>query len=522
MDDREKSSTFDALNDLRHFKFRLALEGALVGVFSGCIIGLYRFCLEEIDGHRSMLYTFLKDASPLYLVGWIVVLLHMAGAANWLVNFAPMSGGSGIPQIKGNILGVYKTNWWRIIVAKILSCVMAVGAGLSLGREGPSIQLGGMAGQGVSRMLGRNRMEERCLISSGAGAGLAAAFNAPMAAVLFTMEVIHRTLSPIVLLPTLVAALTSTLVAHVIFGRSTIFAIPVMELVEFKALPQIMLLGVVLGFAGVTFNKVMLNSGRLYPASIFKNNVVKFFFPMLLTIPLGFYLPQILGGGDAIVATLVYGKEPVAFLGFLLLAKLAFTAISAGCGIPGGTLQPMLVMGALCGYIYANVMVSLGLLAEIYVVHCIVFAMAGIFAASIRSPLTGIILVLELTGSFRHLVPLSIVTLFAYSIAEFCHSQPIYDELLHRALNKDRNNPNVMVEPSTRNITEIPIESGSVADGKMICRIAWPGNALVVAVKRGDHDIIPRGDTRLMAGDYIYVIAENKDSAEVRNLMVRI
>ena len=522
MNDKEKSQTFSALNDIRDFKFRLALEGALVGVLSGCIIGFYRFCLEELDRHRPQLYSFFRDASPLYVLLWAVVLVIIAALINKLVNLAPLSGSSGIPQIKGNILGVYKTSWWRIIVAKVLSCIMAVGAGLSLGREGPSIQLGGMAGQGVSRMLGRSRVEERCLISSGAGAGLAAAFNAPMASVLFTMEVIHRTLSPLVLLPTLVAALTSTLVAHVIFGRNTIFAIPTLGLVEFKALPHIVFLGVILGFAGVIFNKVMLSSGKLYQLPIFKSNFRRYLFPLLLTIPLGFYLPQIMGGGDAIVEHLVYSSSPLQFLAFILVAKLIFTMVSSGSGIPGGTLQPMLVMGALCGYIYAVIMINAGLLAETYRIHCVVFAMAGIFAASIRSPLTGIILVLELTGSFRHLVPLSLVTLFAYSIAEFCHCPPIYDAVLQRSLAKDRKNPTVMVEPSTRNIVEIPVESGSVADGKLLSRIAWPGSALVVAVKRGEHDIIPRGDTRLLAGDYIYVIAENKDGDLVRELMVHL
>lgn len=521
MDDKERNKTFFALSDIRNFKFRLALEGAVVGAFSGCVIGFYRFCLEEIDQHRMLLYSFFRDASPLYVVGWIIVLMHMAGAVSWLVRFAPLSVGSGIPQIKGNILGVYKTNWWRIIVAKVLSCIMAVGAGLSLGREGPSIQLGGMAGQGISRIFGRSRMEERCLISSGAGAGLAAAFNAPLASVMFTMEVIHRTLSPIVLLPTLVAALVATLVAHVIFGRNTIFDIPSLIFVEFKILPHIMCLGIFLGLAGVVFNKVMLNSGSLYKLPCFKNNFLKFLFPMLLTIPLGFYLPQILGGGDAIVAQLVHHDNGLKFLVFLLGAKLLFTMISAGSGIPGGTLQPMLVMGALCGYIYAAIMIQAGLLPALYTVHCVVFAMAGIFTASVRAPITGIILILELTGTFKHLVPLALVTLFAYSVAEFFHSPPIYDETLRRAMATDKDNLAVMVKPNTRNIVEIPIESGSIADGKMLCKVAWPGNSLVVAVKRGEHDIIPRGDTRLLAGDYIYVIADNKYVQEVKNLMVR-
>jgi H+/Cl- antiporter ClcA len=122
-----------------------------------------------------------------------------------------------------NIRGISVGNWWKTIVAKVISCIMAVLAGLSLGREGPSIQLGGMVGQGIGRILRRSRMEEHCLISSGAGAGLAAAFNAPMASVMFTMEVMHKSLSAVVLLPTLVAAITSTFVVQNVFWKTDDF-----------------------------------------------------------------------------------------------------------------------------------------------------------------------------------------------------------------------------------------------------------------------------------------------------------
>ena len=147
------------------------------------------------------------------------------GTASWLIKFEPLSGGSGIPQVKGNILGLYKTVWWRILLAKLVGGIVGIGAGLSLGREGPSIQLGAMTGQGLSRSLGRTRMEERYLISSGAGAGLAAAFNAPLAGVIFTLEELHKNFSAVVLLPTLAAALTATVISHGFFGTQRIFTI---------------------------------------------------------------------------------------------------------------------------------------------------------------------------------------------------------------------------------------------------------------------------------------------------------
>jgi len=522
MIDDEKRKTFYALNDMRQFKFRLAIEGVVVGVFVGCIIGFYRFCLEFIAHNRSALFEFFKVNNPVYLGGWVVVLLCVAWLIDRLVKFAPLSGSSGIPQIKGSIMGIYKTNWWKIIISKLSGCIMAIGAGLSLGREGPSIQLGGMAGQGVSRFFGRSRMEERCLISAGAGAGLAAAFNAPIASVMFTMEVLHRTLSPIVLLPTLVAALVSTMVSHAIFGRGMIFDIPKLILMTFDVLPHMVVLGVFIGLAGVLFNKAMVNGGKFYELSFFKNNFMRYLFPLLLTIPIGFLLPEIMGGGDAMIVTLISRNATIRFLVIVLVGKFIFTMLSAGSGIPGGTLQPMLVMGALGGYIYGAICIKMGILPVYYLDNCIVFGMVGFFAATVRCPLTGILLILELTGSFMQLFSLCLVTLFANTTAEFFHSEPIYDVMLRRSLVKDKKiNPDVLVKPGTRNVMEIPIESGSMADGKLIKDIAWPENTLVVGVKRGGFDIVPGGNTRLMAGDYIYMVVNTKAMSDIRKIMVK-
>jgi H+/Cl- antiporter ClcA len=453
-----------------------------------------------------------------YLASWVFALFVMAAIIDKLVRFAPLAGASGIPQIMANIRGISVGNWWKTIVAKVISCIMAVLAGLSLGREGPSIQLGGMVGQGIGRILRRSRMEEHCLISSGAGAGLAAAFNAPMASVMFTMEVMHKSLSAVVLLPTLVAAITSTFVSRMFFGRQTIFAIPNMPFVEADTLPQLLFLGILTGFAGYIFNKTMLAGGKLYQAKFFKNNYMRYVFPLLLTIPVGFILPDIMGGGDVVVEHLVDGHATLQLVIIVLTAKLLFTMLSACSGIPGGSLQPMLVMGALCGYLYGIIAISSGFVAPDYLMNCIVFGMAGFFAAAVQAPLTGILLVLELTGSFSHLVAVALVTLFAYSTAAFCKGQPIYDVMLEKFLAGDITRENLLQHAKRRNIMEMPVESGSTVEGKTIGQVDWPGNALIVAVKRGEHDIIPNGQTSLVAGDYLYIVVNIDAARQIRAL----
>ena len=196
-------NTYRSLNHWHSFQFKLFWEGIIVGIFSGLVISLFRFLLTKAEEWRTDLYEQLTQLPDLYTAGWFAALLVIGAVLYKLTIYEPMAGGSGIPQVKGVILGV-----------KLAGGVIGLGAGLSLGREGPSIQLGAVTAQGISRFWGRSRMEERYLITSGAGAGLAAAFNAPLAGVIFSLEELHRNFSAVVLLPAMTAALTATFVSR--------------------------------------------------------------------------------------------------------------------------------------------------------------------------------------------------------------------------------------------------------------------------------------------------------------------
>ena len=164
-------TTYKLLNNTRYFRLRLCAGGVVTGVLAGVIISCFRLALTG--------YT------PPAIALFCGALLIAAALLAWLAKAEPQAAGSGIPQVKGAVLGVFKLRWLRILLVKFAACALAIGSGLSLGRAGPSIQMGAMAGQGVSRLLARPRIEERYLISGGAAAGLAAVFNAPLAGVIF-------------------------------------------------------------------------------------------------------------------------------------------------------------------------------------------------------------------------------------------------------------------------------------------------------------------------------------------------
>ena len=190
----------------RHFKLRLFVEGNIIGVFTGLLIALFRRLLELSEQAAPVLYAWLA-VHPAWIGGWAALLMLIGWILYRIVRRDGMTSGSGIPQIKGILLGRMDMNWARVLVLKFAGAVLGIGAGLSLGREGPSVQLGACIGQGLGRVTHRSYSENHYLLTAGAGAGLAAAFNAPLAGVMFALEEIHKNFSAMVLLSCMVASL---------------------------------------------------------------------------------------------------------------------------------------------------------------------------------------------------------------------------------------------------------------------------------------------------------------------------
>lgn len=519
MNETERQKTLEGMLHIPNLKLKLAFEGILVGVATGFCIILLRLCLGFVAKHRSRMVYFLQNVPPSYALIWVAALLVAAVVIALLVRWAPIAGGSGIPQVRGIVLGLEKsTHWARVILVKLMDTSLGIGAGLSMGREGPSVQIGAMTGQGVGNALNNTNLEKRALISSGAGAGLAAAFNAPMAGVMFTMEAIHKNLSSMVMVPTLMACMTTTVMVHWFFGLETVLTFPKMPFLPLELLPHVILLGLFSGFLGVAFNKGSLSIGKFYSLPIFKKDWMKIAFPLLLTIPLTYLLPQVLGAGDGVIEAMIELKGTLTMVLIVLLGKFLFTILSTGSGAPGGSLQPMLVMGSLCGALYGNAMVQLGLLPEAYRLNMVMLGMAGWFAGSVRAPVTAILLLLEMTGRFYHLVPLGIVTLFAYAAGEMVHDTPIFDAMLERSLKSNPRVKDLVEAPTDQMLVEIAVEGGSPVEGKSLREIRLPGKALVVCVRRGDTDMIPQADTVLMGGDYVYLIPNHAHLHQLNKL----
>ena len=425
------SSLKTPLSYLKQLKLKLAFEGILIGLISGLVVVFYRLILQYAEQLRQWV---TNQPTPFAFFGWFIILILAALFVGRLMVKEPMICGSGIPQVEGALANKIKMNPLSVLMNKFIGGTICIGAGLSVGREGPSIQLGAVAAQWVSRLTKRTKLEEKYLFSSGASAGLAAAFNAPLAGVMFALEEVHKHFSPLVLVGAMSAALTADFVSKNFFGLKPVFRFDLIHNLPLHHYGWIVALGLLTGILGVLYNKTLASTLNGYDKLTFLKKQYHPLIPFLLAGILLWILPDVLGGGHGLIEKLTADLFSMKTLLLLLTVKFAFSMVSFASGVPGGIFFPLLVLGALTGSIFGHLLASLHLVDEIFIQNFIILAMAGYFSAIVRAPITGSILIAEMTGSLTNLLPLSLTCLIAYTVAEGLRNEPVYDFLLHRLL----------------------------------------------------------------------------------------
>ena len=420
----------------RRIPVMLITEGLCVGLIGGFIVLLYRVALTFAGNWLIKILSYIKG-NPFRCAVWFLILMALAWIVGRLVKWEPMISGSGIPQVEGEVSGRLSQNWKRVLPAKFAGGFLCMLGGLSLGREGPSIQLGAMAGQGISRALGRGKREEKFLMACGASAGLSAAFHAPLAGMMFAVEEIHKTFSIPILLPVMTASVTADYIASHILGLDPVFHFQITEYLPQNYYWLLILLGILVGVSGVFYNWGMLKAQELYRKIPFLKETGRLLIAFLTAGVLGLVMPSVLGSSSGLIVSLTKGEMVLGMVVLTLVAKFLFSAVSFGSGAPGGIFFPLLILGALLGAVFAMTGAEFFGLDPVYINNFVLLGMTGFFTAIVRAPLTGIILLFEMSGSISQMLSLSIVSVTAYIVATLMRSEPIYDSLLKRILKAD-------------------------------------------------------------------------------------
>ncbi|HAP43111.1 MAG TPA: hypothetical protein DD477_01545, partial [Spirochaetaceae bacterium] len=504
------------------------LESVLIGIVTGLIIVLFRLLLQRADLARAAWYGFLRLAPWPVLALWLVALVPIGLFLGWTVQRWPMIAGSGIPQIRGALLRRLVLTWWPELPMKILASLVGLGCGLSLGREGPSIQIGAYAGKGVLSVLGRPVVERKILISAGAAAGLSAAFNAPLAGVLFALEELHKYFSGRLIACAMGASLAAYMVASRFFGLESVFNFSAIGALGLEYLPAVVGLGAVAALAGLVFKQAYYKAQALYTALPLPA-VARPILPLLLSVPVAFWLFDLTGGGHQLIERLSTADFSGGVLLGLLALKIAFSALSYGSGTAGGVFLPLLAGGALLGKFWGVSLAALGWLEPGLELNFMILGMAAFFTAVVKAPITGAILILEMSGNLSHFSGLVACCLAAFVGSDLLRSSSIYEVFLERLLRKppaaaavtpgSDGAPDQSTGQSTSSaagsrpaggrklLLEIPVGLGSRLAHRCIRAIDWPAECLVVGIERGETELLPRGGTELEPGDRLLVLA---------------
>lgn len=395
------------------------LFGIILGIFAGIVICIYRYLISLCDKIlNEYIFPLAHGNDPVILAAWGIILIFLGWLVYRILKFEPDAAGGGIPHATSEIQGTSDSRWWSVLLAKITTAPLCILAGFSLGKTGPSIELGCMSGKGVhhiSRRLFPNRnflLSVKELSCSGAGAGLSALFNAPVSGILFVREKLH-TKDDKSIITVAIASLTAYFVSIVVFGLSPIvdISIPIMK---WEYYPAFAILGILLGILGKFYSESL----RFFTEHMAQNKkasrklmwILLFLFAGII----GYFFPSITGGGSLMLSRVMDNSTIFSTLLLLLLGKYLFSMISSGSGLPGGTVYPLLTVGACIGKIYGTVLCWLFPSMAFSPTFFILGGMSGFFASVLGAPITGMFLMFEFSLQYTNIIPLSIVCLFSH------------------------------------------------------------------------------------------------------------
>lgn len=366
--------TLRSVSENPKYIFRLTVQGVLVGFFAGLMVCLYRWLLA---GSESVLRGYLSiiKGNIFFIVLFFIVLAILGLLIDWLTKWEADSAGSGIPQVYAEVKGHMEANWAKVLFSKVVSGVLTAIGGLSLGPEGPSVQIGGMAGKGIAKIFKGSKTDELRLILVGSAVGITAAFNAPLAGVIFVFEEINHGFDKTLVFIALVSAIVSDFISKIIFGQSTILNFPVLD-IPLDSYWVLIILGVIIGLLGYGYNIGLIKSSDVL------NNLkipswLKFVLVFMLSGVVALLIPEISDGGHFMMDILDVAIPSLSVLLVLLVLKYLFSMFSFSSGAPGGIFLPILVLGAYIGAIFGSVVVPAFGWQHDLIYRFIIISMAG-------------------------------------------------------------------------------------------------------------------------------------------------
>lgn len=420
----------------KKISYKVLLISILIGLVTGLVVSLFRLLIPKFMALIEVLLEF-ADKGLFNSLIFIGIFLLIGFIVSICVSKEPMISGSGIPQISGKLSNKLSYNPVSCLIYKLIGGILSIGSGLSLGREGPSVQIAGSIGEIIARKFKLDKDDLDMMIVASSSSGIASAFTAPISALAFSIEELMKKTKRIGFIYIAATTITSALVTSLLIGTKPSIDVKNSLDLSIRYWPYVIGLGILVGISSLIFNE-----GILYGKSVYKklpiSSKLKSILPFLITAIVLLFDKRMLGSGESFISLAQDGNEDIKFLLYFYIAKLLLLFIAFCSGIPGGIFFPLLALGALLGNIYGSFLNNFGLVGSEEIIIFSMLAMAAHFAAIVRAPLTGMFLIIEMTGGrIDFLLPIIIVTAISYLIAELLGNEPIYESLLERMIEND-------------------------------------------------------------------------------------
>ncbi|NIM11015.1 MAG: CBS domain-containing protein [Candidatus Aminicenantes bacterium] len=373
-----------------------------------------------------------------YIAPWYLKLIIPAGGA-FVVGliiyfFSQEAKGHGVPEVMEAIAirnGVIRP---RVVVGKVLASALTIGSGGSVGREGPIIQTGSAIGSVLGQIFKLSRRRMQTLVGCGAAAGIAAAFNAPIAGAMFAVEIILGDFTVSQFSPIVISSVTATVVSRAFYGNYPAFQVPKYELIHWIELIPYAVLGLIAGIVAVLFIRVLYFIEGKFDAikvpDFYKTTVGG-----LMVGSLGIFFPQIFGVGYDAINQALYGQMDVWLLGALIFLKILASSLTLGSGSSGGIFAPSLFMGAMTGGFFGSILHKLFPAITAGPGAYALVAMSAVVAATTHAPITAILIIFEMTGDYKIILPLMIATIISLVTTRFQEGSIYTLKLMRRGIN---------------------------------------------------------------------------------------
>ena len=476
---------------------------AIVGILTGVLVFIFKITSSHVMHKSKEIYAFVRE-NPKYLPLLIIGVVLVGALSALLLSYAKECRGGGIPTAVASIRGLIPMKWAQGIFALFVSAMLTYIAGVPLGNEGPSVQMGAAMGKGASGLFGkRNRAWERYNMTGGACSGFAIATGAPLAGVIFAMEEAHRRFSPTIFIVAATSVISGTVTSGVLSSLfnidTTFFDLRIDEILPFRYLWIAVLIGVVCGISANLLTKVYHYVRKMSKRSSLKipfiYNILIIFFVVSI---LGFISADFIGSGHSLIEKILerHSVWYVILAAFVIRSLVMIFATNGG--VSGGLFVPTLAFGAMISSLVADGLIALGIVDAQYYAIFIVIGMASFLSSSSRIPLTALAFSIEALCVANNILPVILGVVAAYIVAEITGKESFADTVIEvKSANAHAGKIPVIVD------THMAVQPRAFAIGMEIRDVLWPPTCTVLSV---DKEVVKSHHTgKLEEGDILHL-----------------